>query len=151
MKKVIVLIVSFFLAGFAIGQSYYNEWIDYNKTYYKFKVGSTGLYRISVTDLNTIGLANIPAENFQLWRNGRQVPLYTTAATGPLGSSGYIEFWGERNDGVTDRDLYKNPANQLSNQESLLSDTAAFFLTVNPAGNNLRFEVTANNTAGNTK
>ena len=27
-------------------QSYNNEWIDYSKTYYKFKVGANGLYRI---------------------------------------------------------------------------------------------------------
>ncbi|MCW3108969.1 MAG: hypothetical protein JWQ09_3475, partial [Segetibacter sp.] len=150
MKKVFVFIVSFFVAGVAIGQSYYNEWIDYNKTYYKFKVGSTGLYRISVNDLTALGLANEPAQNFQLWRNGKEVPLYTSTSGGPLGGAGYIEFWGERNDGVTDRDLYRNPADQLSDRESLLTDTAAFFLTVNMAGNNLRFSVTANNVSGNT-
>ncbi len=149
MKKFFVFIVLVFLTAVAISQSYYNEWIDYNKTYYKFKVGATGLYRINYTELNAIGLANEPAQNFQLWRNGKQVPLYTSAATGPTGANGYIEFWGEKNDGVTDRDLYRIPANQLSNRESLLTDTAAFFLTVNPAGNNLRFLPTANNTTGN--
>lgn len=150
MKKLFVFIVLVFFTAVAMSQSYYNEWIDYNKTYYKFKVGATGLYRINYNDLNAIGLANEPAQNFQLWRNGKQVPLYTSAATGPTGANGYIEFWGEKNDGVTDRDLYRNPANQLSNRESLLTDTAAFFLTVNPAGNNLRFVSTANNTSGNT-
>jgi len=42
-------------------QAFNNEWIDYNKTYYKFKVGSTGLYRISQTALVSIGLGSIPA------------------------------------------------------------------------------------------
>ena len=92
MKKVLVFIVSLLFAGVAMGQAYYNEWIDYNKTYYKFKVGSTGLYRISLNDLNAIGLANEPAQNFQLWRNGKQVALYTSTATGPLPGGGYIEF-----------------------------------------------------------
>ncbi len=150
MKKIIVFIVLILSTAVAISQSYYNEWIDYNKTYYKFKVGATGLYRINNNDLNAIGLASQPAQSFQLWRNGKEVPLYTSAATGPLGANGYLEFWGEKNDGVTDRDLYRIPANQLSNKESLLTDTAAFFLTVNPAGNNLRFAATANNTTGNT-
>jgi hypothetical protein len=151
MKNVFVFIVLLLVTGVAIGQSYYNEWIDYNKTYYKFKVGSTDLYRISVNDLAGIGLANEAAQNFQLWRNGRQVPLFTSTATGALGSGGYIEFWGERNDGVSDRDLYRNPGNQLSNRESLLTDTAAFFLTVNATGNNLRFLPADNNLAGNTR
>jgi hypothetical protein len=40
------------------------------------------------------------AQNFQIWRNGKQVPLFTSVATGTLGATGYIEFWGEKNDGV---------------------------------------------------
>ncbi|WP_018616316.1 C25 family cysteine peptidase [Segetibacter koreensis] len=150
MKRFFVFIVLIFITSVAICQSYYNEWIDYNKTYYKFKVGSTGLYRINSSDLNTIGLANEAAQSFQLWRNGKEVPLYTSAVSGALGVEGYLEFWGEKNDGVPDRDLYKIEANQLSDRESLLTDTAAFFLTINPAGNNLRFLATANNVAGNT-
>ncbi len=150
MKKFVVFVVLILITSVAISQSYYNEWIDYNKTYYRFKVGSTGLYRINNNDLNSIGLANVPALNFQLWRNGKEVPLYTSAASGTLGANGYLEFWGEKNDGLNDRNLYRNPANQLSDKESLLTDTAAFFLTVNPAGNNLRFTQTANNTTENT-
>jgi hypothetical protein len=151
MKKGLVFIVLMLVTSLAISQSYNNEWIDYNKTYYKFKVGATGLYRIYTTDLAAIGLSNESAQNFQLWRNGKQVPLYTTTQTGPLGANGYIEFWGEKNDGIPDRALYKNPNNQLSASESLLTDTASFFLTVNASGNNLRFTPTANNVAGNTR
>ena len=33
-------------------QQYNNEWIKYNQTYYKFKVGRTGLYRIPKTVLD---------------------------------------------------------------------------------------------------
>lgn len=150
MKKLLVFVAVLFISGHAIGQSFYNEWIEYNKTYYRFKVGSTGLYRINTNDLTAIGLANEPAQNFQLWRNGKEVPLYTSAATGALGANGYIEFWGQRNDGVTDRDLYRVPGYQLNNQESLLTDTAAFFLTINPTANNLRYTAADNNVSGNT-
>lgn len=150
MKKFLVFIVLIIHAFTAMSQAYYNEWIDYNKTYYKFKVGATGLYHINKNDLNGIGLGNVQAQDFQLWRNGKEVPLYASATSGPLGAEDYLEFWGEKNDGVPDRDFYRIPANQLSNRESLLTDTAAFFLTVNPGQNNLRFLPTPNNVTGNT-
>src|ERR1700750_23478 len=96
MKRILLLIL--ICSGFAAkSQVYNNEWIDYNKTYYKFKVGTTGLYRISQSVLNGIGLGSTPAQYFQLWRNGEEVPLYTSVSTGPLGASDYIEFWGLRN------------------------------------------------------
>ncbi|MBI1344046.1 MAG: hypothetical protein GC171_14050 [Terrimonas sp.] len=132
------------------GQTYNNEWIDFSKTYYKFKVGAAGLYRISETVLNSLGIAGTPAEQFQLWRNGKQVPIYTTVATGPLGSGGYIEFWGKNNDGKPDAELYRNQDYHLSEKYSFETDTAAFFLTINPViAQNWRLVNTANNVAGN--
>ena len=149
MKRFLLFTCLAALMVFSKGQTYNNEWIDYSKTYYKFKVGTTGLYRISQTALATIGLGNTPAEQFQLWRNGQEIPLFTSAATGPLAANGFIEFWGERNDGKQDKQLYKDPVYQLSDKYSLQTDTAAFFLTVNPAGNNLRLQNTINDIAGN--
>ncbi len=149
MKKFSALLIFLFIVKFVVAQSYYNEWIDFNKTYYKFKIGSTGLYRINVADLTSLGLANEPAQNFQIWRNGKQVVLYTSTQSGPLGTNGYIEFWGEKNDGVTDLDLYRLPQYQLSTQESLITDTASFFLTA-VTGNNARYIPESNVVAGNT-
>ena len=134
----------FLLTGFAQAQPFNNEWIDYNKTYYKFSVGSDGLYRISQSVLSGIGLGSTPAEQFQLWRNGEQVPLFTSVATGAMGASDYIEFWGRMNDGRPDKVLYRNQDHQLNDRWSLETDTAVFFLTVNPTGNNLRLVNTAN-------
>jgi hypothetical protein len=149
MKRIllILLICTGFLAK---GQVYNNEWIDYSKTYYKFKIGSNGLYRISQAVLNSNGLGSIPAENFQLWSNGQEIPLYTSVATGPLSGSDYIEFWGEMNDGKADKQLYRDPDYQLNDHWSLQTDTASYFLTVNPAGSNKRLVNTANNVSGNT-
>src|ERR1700736_1133667 len=75
-------------------QSYNNEWIDFSKTYYKFKVGVTGLQRIPQSVLAGAGLGSVPVQNFQLFRNGQEVPIYTTASSGVLGGSDYIEFLG---------------------------------------------------------
>ena len=136
---------------FATAQTfpYNNEWIDYSKTYYKFYVGKTGLFRISQTALASVGVGSTPAEQFQLWRNGREVPIYTSVSSGPLGASDFIEFWGEQNDGRPDSTLYRDTSFILTNKYSFQTDTAAFFLTVNPAGGNLRMLNTVNNVAGN--
>jgi len=147
MKRLLPIILVLF--SIAASAQYNNSWIDYNKTYYKFKVGNTGLYRISQSALSSIGLGSTPAEQFQLWRNGEEVRMYTSSVSGPLGSSGYLEFWGLMNDAKKDTRLYLNPAAQLADYYSLETDTAAYFLTVN-AGSNLRFNNTANNVAANT-
>src|SRR6201986_1553027 len=98
MKRILLLL--FISVGFiAKAQVYNNEWIDYSKTYYKFKVGSNGIYRISQATLLATGLGSVPAQNFQLFRNGKEVPIYVTNGTGVMGSSDYIEFWGQMNDG----------------------------------------------------
>lgn len=149
MKRIIVIFFTFFTA-FVNAQTYSNSWIDYSKTYYKFKVGADGLYHITQATLNSMGLGNIPAEQFQLWRNGEQVTLYTSVPTGPLPANGYIEFWGHMNDGKPDTKLYLVADYQLSDHYSLETDTAAFFLTVNPAGGNLRYTNDSNNVAGTT-
>ena len=67
--KTRILLVLLLIASLGVNAQYNNEWIDYNKTYYKFKVGATGLYRINSAVLQTNGLGSIPAQDFQLWRN----------------------------------------------------------------------------------
>lgn len=149
MKK-IVLGSLLLLALFAKAQQRFNnEWIDYAKTYYKFKVGTTGLHRITGAALATSGLGSASAQEFQLWRNGKQVPIYTSKQTGTLAAFDYIEFWGEINDGKPDRELYRDTSYQNNDKWSLLTDTAAYFLTVNPDGSNQRLQPTANNVSSN--
>lgn len=142
------IIVFLFVCSFATAQTqnYMNEWIDFSKTYYKFNVGSTGLYRISQSQLATLGIGNTDASYFQLWRNGQQVPIYTSSPTGALASDGYIEFWGEMNDGKWEKRMYLQPDFQINDKWSLFTDTAAFFLTVNSTPSaNLRLVQTTNN------
>lgn len=130
----------------ATAQTYMNEWIDFNKTYFKFKVGATGVYRISQAQLNTMGIANADASHFQLWRNGQQVPIYTSAETGALPANGFIEFWGQVNDGKWEKRMYLDPSYQINDNWSLYTDTSAYFLTVNPVvSENKRFTETPNN------
>src|SRR6476619_584394 len=150
MKKLLFgLLITWGLA--AQPQVYNNEWIRYSQTYYKFKVAKSGIYRISQSLLSSAGLSLVPAEQFQLWRNGVQVPLFITNTTGTLSSSDYIEFWGEMNDGKPDNELYRKPEYQLNNKWSLETDTAAYFLTVNPnLSENLRLNNRINDVSVNT-
>lgn len=134
----------------AVSAQYNNEWIDHNKTYYKFKVGTNGLYRISYAVLQSQGLHTTPTQHFQLWRNGVEVPLYTSIPSGTMASSDFIEFYGEMNDGKPDAPLYKKPEFQLADKWSLQTDTAAYFLTVNSASGNKRLIDAVNNVASNT-
>ena len=143
MKK-LLLPLFIFANLFAQAQAYNNEWINYSQTYYKFKAGVTGLYRISQPVLTSIGIGSTPAEQFQLWRNGKQIPLFTSVQTGAMGAGDYIEFWGEQNDGKPDNSLYRLSDGQLNDKWSLETDTASFFLSINTAGNNLRLAPVAN-------
>ena len=59
MRK-ILMIWSLLFAALIVHAQFNNEWIDYSKTYYKFKVGKDSLYRITQSTLSVAGLGNIP-------------------------------------------------------------------------------------------
>jgi flagellar hook assembly protein FlgD len=147
MKKIYTIVILLSALRLA-AQPYNNEWIDYSKTYYKFKVGATGLYRIPQPVVAAAGLGGVPVQNFQLFRNGQEVPIYTTVSSGVLGATDYIEFWGKMNDGVPDVPLYRSSSYQHTTNTSLETDTAVYFLTVNPTGSTFHFVDVANNVAG---
>ncbi|HSR39876.1 MAG TPA: C25 family cysteine peptidase, partial [Phnomibacter sp.] len=141
------LTISMFALFVSLGSKaqFNNEWIDYSKPYYKFYIAQAGIYRINKSTLDAAGIGATPAEHFQLWRNGKQLPLYTSILQGPLTSSDYIEFFGDKNDGVIDKALYRNPNDHITDQTSLFTDTAAYFLTVNPnTASNLRYSTITN-------
>src|SRR5687768_6239717 len=158
--KRFLLIISIFTglsAGFcdkANAQVYNNEWINYSRTYYKFKISSAatgiGVYRIQQPVLAANSLGTVPAEHFQLWRDGQEVPIYTSVQTGIMGTGDYIEIFFEPNNGKMDKALYRNPEHQLNDKYSFQTDTAFYYLTINPAGGNKRLVPTINNVAGNT-
>src|SRR5688572_29678978 len=118
MKRILLLLVLLWSLC-AEAQLFNNEWIDYNKTYYKFKLAKTGNFHIRQATLASIGLGGVNADHFQLWRNGQQVAIFTTVQNAPLGPSDFIEFYGEMNDGKPDKPLYREPDWQLSDKLSL--------------------------------
>ena len=144
-KKLLFTALLFIVFGSLSAQTYMNEWIDFNKTYHRFKVGVIGVYRITQTELAAMGIGSADASHFQLWRHGQQVPIYTSSTSGALPSNGFIEFWGESSDGEWEKRLYLEPDKQINPTRSLFTDTVAYFLTINPVGFNSRLVQTNNN------
>ncbi len=148
MKRIITIILV--MISFAVSaQQYNNEWIRFTQTYYKFKVVNRGLYRIPKSTLDAAGIGNTNVQYFELWRNGKQVPFYTSTSSGPLDTNGYIEFWGEGNDGVPDQPLYRSATYQHTTATSLETDTAVYFLSVNTTGTGFAYSDPGNNVASN--
>ncbi|HUR10083.1 MAG TPA: C25 family cysteine peptidase, partial [Flavitalea sp.] len=147
MKKNFIWLMLIILGIAADAQQYNNEWIKFNQTYYKFKVGSAGVYRIPKSTLDNAGIGNVPVEFLEIWRNGRQVYFYPSVQTGILPANGFLEIWGEANDGESERVMYRDPADQHTQKISLLTDTAVYFLSVNTDQSGFRYTDEPNDVA----
>jgi hypothetical protein len=148
--KLLLLYISLFLFSVPLFSQYGNEWFDVdNQEYYKFKIVNEGVYRIHDTVLENAGILvdDILLQNFQLFKNGEEQPIYIKYGT--AGLLQYIEFYGSGNDGQLDLDLYDNAASHTNPYYSLINDTATYFLTWNNSLNNLHFEVSNDNQFSN--
>jgi len=130
-KGLLLMLVGLLLGTAAHAQSgpYGNEWIVAGQPYYKLKVWRDGLYRLDYTYLRSLNATGVAPTQFQLWRRGKEVAVYQGGSAATLDATSYLEFYGQRNDGVLDREYYKNPAEQAHQYYSLYTDTAAYFIT----------------------
>ena len=128
------------LSYFDVKGQYSNEWIDYTKTYWKFKVGSEGIFRISKSSLDAAGLpGSLNGSDLVLYRNGQEVSLFVSNS-GSMASGDYIEFYGTANDGQQDKELYLGPDKYANENISLFNDTAVYFLTVDNSKIHKRYQ-----------
>ena len=139
----------FFTSDELFGQPYGNEWIDENQTYYKFKIGKNGLYRITSDELMEAGfpVSSIPSSRIKLYRRGKEQAIKVNSSGGVLQS---LEFYGEASDGLDDQSLYSAETNQLHPGQSIFSDSASYFLTYslnNTAGQRIESYTEANTSA----
>ena len=133
------------LATPASAQVYGNEWINYNQTYFKFRVFKDSVYRIPATDLFALGMPNtVSGSQLQLLREGEEQAMFVSN-NGVLGATDFIEFWATKADGKPNKPLYANPANQSNPYTHIVSDSAYYFLTFDNAANHLRYIQQANN------
>lgn len=132
-KWLAYLVMLIGISATAYSQPYGNEWIDFAKTYYKFGVKYDGLVRIPNSTLLSAGISPfaIVGDDFKLFRNGKEVPIYVSTP-GLFGSSDYIEFYATPNDQEVDAALFARPENRINETVSLFNDTAYYFLGIYP-------------------
>ena len=155
MKRFLPALFFILSSSVTFSQTYGNEWINYDQQYLKFSVYNDGIYRIPYDALNTslagmgISLGDIDPRNFQLYNFGTEQYIFISGENdGSFDPSDFIEFYGKKNDGSFDANLFDDPAFQLHQYTSLISDTSTYFLTWNTSISNARMENLANDLIG---
>lgn len=135
-----LLFMLFFCVPLLLSAQSYNTnaWIDYSATYYKLKIGKTGIYRLPQSAFAANGLGDIAGSHLKVMCKGQEIPLYVSN-NNTWTSGDYVEFYAQKNDGEFDTQLYQYPSWQPTPSESLFSDTLSYFLTISPNTNNLRY------------
>lgn len=127
--SVSIILFSTLLSGqSATAQLYGHEWIKPNNQYYKFKINTDNIYRITKSKLDELGFGNVPGSNFAIFREGKEIPIYVTT-NGVLGANDYIEFAGFKADGKMDTALFANPSDKVNLRHNILGNNAYYFLT----------------------
>lgn len=133
--RILILFIVLNLLHLAIyAQPYGDEWIDYNKSYYKVTLSQDGVYRISYADLQSAGFPvnTIDPRRIQLYHMGVEQAIFVSGqGDAVFNTSDYIEFYGTHNDGATESRLFLDPTAQPHQLYSIYSDSSAYFLTYN--------------------
>lgn len=111
---------------------YNNSWIDYTQNYYKIPVAQSGVYRIDYNNLQSVGFptGSVDPRWISIYHRGIEQEIIVTGQQDANFDVGdYIEFYGTKNDGTIDKQMYITPEAQPHNYYNLYSDTTSYFLT----------------------
>jgi len=138
-RHYLFFLICLILSGPAFGQSFDtgNQWYknDADRTFIKLVVEEEGIYRVTAQELSDAGydVSMVDPRFFQLFHGGEEVPIFVTSENGRLG---YLEFYGQLNDGRVDSIMYRSPISgvhqpfhQPNIHRSIYTDKAAYFLT----------------------
>jgi hypothetical protein len=135
MKKVILFIFLLSCIPTLRAQDFGNEWINHSQDYFKIKIAEDGIYRLSYTYLKQEGfpVSSAKPNGVQLFYRGKEVPIYfhDNNSDQVFGLGDFIEFFGRKNDGQLDTELYDDPSSQAHTLTSFFSDTSIYMLTWN--------------------
>ena len=139
MKKLLILIIPIF-AIFNSSAQTQNDWVAYNKTYYKIKVAETGSYTLDYKTLKEQGfpIDSINGNEILLINEGKEIPIYVSNKEA-WAEGDYLEFYGKKLDGSFDTQLYEKPEHQLQTRFSMFTDTAVYFLTTGLAEKRINY------------
>ena len=135
---ILLTIVTATAAINADAQKFTNDWIDFSQDYYRLDIPQTGVYRVSRSQLEAAGVpvGSFNPQNIQLYQNG--VPIACHIDGEQTGLLNFIEFFAEGNNGWFDKEMYESAESQTNPHYSLITDTAAVFLTWNSGFANMR-------------
>lgn len=126
----------------AIGQLYGNEWIVPGQSYFRIPITQTGIYEISYSQINALGLSGIDPRRFQIFHHGvEQNILVLGESDGVFNTSDKIIFYAQAIDGTLDSALYEPYTSQPHRYYNLHGDVAYYFLTYNTSLSNKRMPV----------
>ena len=111
-----------------------NSWIDFSQSYFKISVVKDGIHKLTYSDLQAAGfpLGSVDPRRIQIFHRGiEQAIIVHGQADAVLNTSDYLEFFGQRNDGTLDANLYQPSSLQPHSYYNIYSDTSAYFLTWN--------------------
>jgi len=108
-----------------------DSWIDFNSEYLKIGTGNDGIYRITKSDLDNLGIqtSTIVPSTFRLISEGVEIPVYVFGENdGQFDSGDYVEFVGKRNWGDNYRET-SGPGEHYKEYLNRYSDTTIYWLT----------------------
>ncbi|MDX1666901.1 MAG: hypothetical protein R3350_06720, partial [Saprospiraceae bacterium] len=125
------------------------EWIDQDRSYFSMSVAKPGLYRIFGYQMKEAGIPieDIPVDQYCLYYLGEEVPLLVEE-DGFLKQEEHLTFYGQPYRGQLDKFLFEHSPfhtggshGMLNPEYSLITDTAVYFLSWKPPGQQgLRYE-----------
>lgn len=151
-KIYITLLLLLSSSQYSFGQIYGNEWINYNQTYYSFKVVNSGVHKLDYATLASAGIPinSFQSQNIQLFGKEKEIPLYIIDnGDDSMDAGDFILFYAERNDGWLDSTIYLDPETIGNPAYSLYNDTIEYFFTWNSSTSNLRYSVETDVNFGN--
>lgn len=146
MRKLLLITVMLASATAAMAQSYGNEWVQYDRPYWMFRVWQDGVRRIDSTALANAGVpvGSLDPRGIQLYARGRQVPIHVQGEEdGEFNGDDFIEFMVRKNDAWLDSTLWDDPAHINNPYYSLYNDTIRYYLTIGTADEAVRMKTTS--------
>jgi len=118
----------FISSTFSTFAQFNNEWIDFSKQYLKVGVSQTGIYRVSYNDLiaNGAPAGTTERSTIKFFHKGKEIAVKDNFS-GNVASS-YFEFYGQKNDGFLDAQLYGNDSIRANTKYSLFTDSTFYFI-----------------------
>ncbi len=130
------LFMGLFAPFLTSAQTFGNEWINYEQSYFKIPIARKGVYRITSAELQKAGFnTGVDPRMIQLYWRGKEQAIFVEGEQDrKLDATDYLEFYAEGNDGAPDSLLYIPNSAQPHPYFSLYSDSTAYFLTYSVTG-----------------